>query len=247
MTRAEKPPSQLIESARSFLHRHRALASLAEWTHARDLLAITQRLPRIARILLTPPQRYRFAHRGVGSTVSRKAVVVGKSGISLGDNTHILGQAIVQCGHHAFEKLAASPNNPDRLMIGNNCSVQPYALVSTCGGWIEIGDNCCVNPFCVLYGYGGLRIGNNVMIANSCAIVPQNHIITPGTGSLLGTGSSGKGIRIHDNVWLGSQVIVLDGVEIGEGSVIAAGAVVTSSIPAGKIAAGVPAKVIRDR
>jgi len=99
----------------------------------------------------------------------------------------------------------------------------------------------------VLYGYGGLRIGNNVMIANSCAIVPQNHIITPGTGSLLGTGSSGKGIRIHDNVWLGSQVIVLDGVEIGEGSVIAAGAVVTSSIPAGKIAAGVPAKVIRDR
>jgi acetyltransferase-like isoleucine patch superfamily enzyme len=188
-----------------------------------------------------------FAHFGPRSSVSSKAMIIGRHGISIGDNCHILDHAIVQCGPHSFSELPASPNYPDRLVIGNNCSIQPYAFISTSGGYIEIGDNVCINPFCVLYGFGGLKIGRDVMIANSCVIVPQNHVVTPGNGSLLGTGSTGKGIIINDNVWLGSKVVVLDGVEIGKGSVIAAGAIVTKNIPAGVIAAGIPARIIRNR
>jgi acetyltransferase-like isoleucine patch superfamily enzyme len=205
------------------------------------------RLYKIFQRTFIKDDRKSYVHFGVGSAVSSKATVVGKHGISIGDSTHILDHAIVQCGPHSFSELPSSPNYPDRLFIGNNCSIQPYAFVSTCGGKIEIGDNVCINPFCVLYGFGGLQIGNDVMIANSCVIVPQNHIVTPGNGSLLGSGSTGKGIIIRDNVWLGSRVIVLDGVEIGKGAVIAAGAIVTKDVPSGVIVAGIPAKIIRER
>ncbi len=188
-----------------------------------------------------------YARFGAGSTVSKKATIAGRHGISIGENTHILDYAIVQCGPHSFEGIKGSPRYRDRLTIGNHCSIQPYAFISTSGGWIEIGNDCCINPFSILYGYGGLRIGNDVMIANSCLIVPQNHNITPGTGSLLATGSTGKGIIIHDNVWLGSNVTILDGVEIGRGAVIGAGAVVTKDIPEGVVAVGVPCRVMRRR
>jgi acetyltransferase-like isoleucine patch superfamily enzyme len=188
-----------------------------------------------------------YANFGFKATVSRKAVVIGKHGISIGNHTHILDYAIVQCGPWSGRGLSASPSYPDRLVVGSNCTIQPYAFISTCGGSIEIGDNCSINPFCTLYGYGGLKIGNDVRIATGCAIVPQSHIVPSGTGSLVGTGYAGKGIRIHDNVWLGSRAVVLDGVEIGEGAVVGAGAVVTDSILAGVIVGGVPARIIRER
>lgn len=187
----------------------------------------------------------RYAYQGLGSTVSPKATVLGKHGIKLGDNSHILQYAIVHCGHWAKAELEWDTQFTDRLTIGKNCSIQPYAYICTLGGWIEIGDNCSINPFCVIYGHGGLKIGNSVRIANGVSIVPQNHSIPAGTGPLKGVNS--KGIVIEDNVWLGSRVIVLDGTKIGQGAIIGAGAVVTRDIPEGAIAVGIPAKVVRFR
>ncbi len=188
-----------------------------------------------------------YMSRGACTNVSPRALIFGRHGISLGDHTYILDYAVVHCGPCGADGFPASPKYSDRLFIGSHCTIHPYAIISTCGGSIEIGDYCGVNPFCILYGYGGLRIGNHVMIANSCVIVPQNHVITPGTGPLTGTGATGEGIVIHDNVWLGSHVVVVDGVEIGEGAVISAGAVVTKDVPAGAIVGGVPARFIRQR
>jgi acetyltransferase-like isoleucine patch superfamily enzyme len=184
---------------------------------------------------------------GKGTTISPRASIYGGHGIKIGKHSYILAHSIIQCGPWGCDCLPSSRSYPDRLIIGDNCSIQPYVFISTCGGTIEIGNGCGINPYSVLYGYGHLKIGNDVMIATSCVLIPQNHIIVPGTGSLLESGSKGEGIIIHDNVWLGAHVVVLDGVEIGKGAVIGAGAVVTKSIPAGVIAAGVPAKVIRNR
>jgi acetyltransferase-like isoleucine patch superfamily enzyme len=188
-----------------------------------------------------------FAECGMGTTVSRRATVAGRHEIRLGADTHVADFAILHCGPCSATGLAETQDPREHITLADHCNIQPYAFLSSCGGWIELGDNCSVNPFCILYGYGGLRIGNNVRIANGCAVVPQNHVITPGTGSLLDTGVTGKGITIQDNVWLASHVIVLDGVTIGEGAVIGAGAVVTRDIPAGVVAVGVPAVPVRDR
>ncbi len=208
---------------------------------------VAKRFREVIREYANEPELSAFAYFGSGSTISPRAKVVGHHNIRIGNNTHILDYAVVQCGRWGKAKLSASRQFPDWLTIGDDCSIQPYAFISTCGGFIEIGNHCGINPFCVFYGYGGLKIGNDVAIANGCVLVPQNHNVLPGTGSVTGTGSTGKGITIHDNVWLGSKVIVLDGVEIGKGAVIGAGAVVTKNIPPGVIAAGVPAEVIRER
>ncbi len=64
---------------------------------------------------------------------------------------------------------------------------------------------------------------------------------------LVSQGLNKKGIKIGDNVWIGAGCTILDGVEIGTGSVVAAGSVVTKSVESYTIVAGVPAKVIKKR
>lgn len=58
---------------------------------------------------------------------------------------------------------------------------------------------------------------------------------------------SARGIRLADDVWIGTHTVVLDGMSIGEGAAIAAGAVVTESIPGWSVAAGAPARVVKER
>ena len=114
------------------------------------------------------------------------------------------------------------------------------------GGSIEIGENCSINPYTVLYGHGGLKIGNNVLIAGHCLIIPANHRFDSLNILISDQGETRKGIIIEDNVWLGEGVVVLPGVTIGENSIVGANAVVTKSIPKNSIAGGNPARVIRE-
>jgi acetyltransferase-like isoleucine patch superfamily enzyme len=120
-------------------------------------------------------------------------------------------------------------------------------MLLTHGGDIEIGDNCSVNPFTIIYGAGGTHIGHGVRIAAHCVIIPENH--RPGTDELplWQSGTTKRGIRIEDNVWIGSGVRILDGVSIGRNAVIGAGSVVTRSIPQNATAVGIPARVITVR
>jgi acetyltransferase-like isoleucine patch superfamily enzyme len=120
-------------------------------------------------------------------------------------------------------------------------------LLLPSGGSIRMADDCSVNPYSVLYGHGGLTIGNGVRIAAHCVIVPSNHIIDQPQTPIYQLGTTAEGIHIEDYVWIGCGVRILDGVTIGRNSVIAAGAVVSKSIPPDSIAGGVPAKVIRGR
>lgn len=120
-------------------------------------------------------------------------------------------------------------------------------MLMTYGGEIRIGDDCSVNPLSIVYGQGGLRIGNGVRIAAHTVIIPANH--TPSTeGQPVRFGPiTSRGIDIEDNVWIGAGSRILDGVRIGKNAVIGAGSVVTRSVPANSTVAGVPARVIRQR
>ena len=110
-----------------------------------------------------------------------------------------------------------------------------------------MGDHCSVNPYTIIYGHGGLEIGNGVRIAAHCVIIPANHNIDDPSIPIIKSGLTCKGICIGNDVWIGARCVILDGVTIGDGAVIAAGAVVTRNVEPFMIVGGVPAKPIRLR
>jgi acetyltransferase-like isoleucine patch superfamily enzyme len=134
-----------------------------------------------------------------------------------------------------------------KITIGKNCELLYGVLLMTYGGDITIGEGCSINPYTVLYGHGNLTIGNNVLIAGHCLIIPSNHNFSDITKPINQQGETRKGIVIEDNVWIGSGCRILDGVRIGEGAIIAAGAVVNKDVLPNTIVGGVPAKLIKTR
>ncbi|HEV7265850.1 MAG TPA: acyltransferase [Falsiroseomonas sp.] len=131
-----------------------------------------------------------------------------------------------------------------RISIGRKSVILQYAQLLAHGGEIAIGAFCSVNPFCVLYGHGGLRIGNYVRIATHTVMIPANHVFDDPGAPITRQGLRMQGITIEDDVWIGAGVRVLDGVTIGRGAVIAAGAVVNRDVPPLAIFGGVPARRI---
>lgn len=117
---------------------------------------------------------------------------------------------------------------------------------------VRIGENVQLNDYVHIAAIERVTIGNDVLIASKVFISDHNHgtysgpaphsnpAITPASRALVSAP-----VVIEDKVWLGEHVCVLPGVRIGQGSVVAAGAVVTHDLPAYVIAAGVPAKVIK--
>lgn len=116
------------------------------------------------------------------------------------------------------------------------------------GGSIRVGPDTRIHRGCQLVAYGtAIEIGRDVGIAQNCAFYPYNHGMAPGTPIARQPVETRGPIVVEDHAWLGVGVIVLDGVRIGRGAVVGAGAVVTKDVPAGAIAAGVPARVLRMR
>ncbi|MCG2784166.1 MAG: acyltransferase [Anaerolineae bacterium] len=137
--------------------------------------------------------------------------------------------------------------NGGMIQIGGYCWLHPGVLILAYGGTISIGNNCTINPYCVLYGHGGLIIGNDVRIAAHTVIIPSNHNFDDPDIPIYKQGITKKGIRIEDDVWIGANVTILDGVNIGHGAVIAAGSVVNKDVPPLAIVGGVPARILKIR
>ena len=111
---------------------------------------------------------------------------------------------------------------------------------------IEIGRNFHATRNFVIQCANKVIIGDNVLVASNVFIIDYNHGLSPETPSYLDTPLElSDGVFIEDGVWIGNSVIILPGVTIGKKSIIAAGAVVTSNIPAYSLVAGVPAKIIK--
>lgn len=113
------------------------------------------------------------------------------------------------------------------------------------GNKVFIGNNVTVNKNSLIMG--NVTIGNDCLIAPNCIIVGSNHNFSDLMLPINKQGISSKGIVIENNVWIGAQVVVVDGVRIGEGAIIGAGSIVTKDIPPFSIAVGNPCKVVKNR
>lgn len=106
---------------------------------------------------------------------------------------------------------------------------------------ITVGEHVFINACCHFQDHGGVTLGDGCQIGHNVVFATLNHGMAPEDRSTTYPAP----IRLGKNVWVGSNATILQGVSIGDNSVIAAGAVVTHDIPDNVIAAGVPAKVIK--
>lgn len=139
------------------------------------------------------------------------------------------------------------------IFIGQNVGIGAFSrvVVSTSfnhlGEYIKIGNYVGIGEYAYLGGAGGLEIGDECIIGQYFSCHPENHVTLDFKVAIRNQGVARKGIKIGSNCWIGSKVTILDGVEIGDGCVIAAGAVVNKSFPANTVIGGVPAKLLKTR
>jgi acetyltransferase-like isoleucine patch superfamily enzyme len=149
-----------------------------------------------------------------------------------------------------------------RVMVGEGCFLDAHSLTGhiTLGDdvWLSRGcyvlahrdsqvvieDRAYIGHRCLLYGTAGLRVGQDVLMANDVQLICGNHTFARRDVPIRAQPPEGHPIVIEDDVWLGASTIVLGGVTVGTGSVVGAGAVVTRSLPPYSIARGVPAKIV---
>ncbi|MDB4926278.1 DapH/DapD/GlmU-related protein [Mucilaginibacter sp.] len=139
------------------------------------------------------------------------------------------------------------------INLGNHVSIARDSIlfctgvIAQKGTGITIGDRTGIGARAFLAGQGGITIGNDVITGPNIQIFSENHSFSDLSQTIKEQGVNKQATVIGNNCWLGGGITILAGVTIGDGCVIAAGSVVTKSIPANSIVAGVPAKVIKSR
>lgn len=137
------------------------------------------------------------------------------------------------------------------ITIGARTLIDAFVKIKPAGGSgdVVVGADCAINSGTVIYTGNGIWIGEAVLIAANCTLAPTNHEFGDRARRIRDQGfqPSRGGIVIEDDVWLGANVVVLDGAVIGKGAVIAAGSVVRGAVEPYAIYAGAPAKRVGTR
>jgi acetyltransferase-like isoleucine patch superfamily enzyme len=134
-----------------------------------------------------------------------------------------------------------------KIVIADHCELEQGVVLDAFGGSIELSERVFVGPYCVLYGHGGITVGENTMIAMQCSLVASNHTVAPQDTIIRDHPDERDPIQIGKDVWIGAGVRVLAGVTIADGCIVGAGSVVTDDLPPYSIAVGVPARVVKQR
>lgn len=145
---------------------------------------------------------------------------MSRNGLICGDN--------VSLGFHTHIELSGSLHHiADKMVIGNNVGLGSHGHYGA--------------------GIGGLEIGDDTIVGNYVSFHPENHNFSDLEVPIRSQGVNGKGIKIGKNCWIGAKATFLDGAILGDGCVVAAGAVVKGEFPSNSIIGGVPAKILKMR
>ena len=168
--------------------------------------------------------KIRHAHRitaGKSLTIGDNVEInaLSKSGVAIGDNVSILKNTIIEC----------------------------TGVIRDLGEGLTIGNHVGIAQNCFIQVRGNVEIGNHVIFGPGVSLFSENHNFNDINIPVMQQGANRRGVKIENDVWIGANSTVLDGVTIGTGSIIAAGSVVNGNVEPYSIVAGVPAKVIKTR
>jgi serine acetyltransferase len=147
----------------------------------------------------------------------------------------------ISLGPDAFGKVNGTVEVADSCELNQGVELNPW------GGSIRIDRRVWLGPYVVIYGHGGVEIGESTLVSMHCTILSSNHAIPAPRELIRNTADELLPTKIGRDVWIGANAVILGGVTIGDGAVIAAGAVVTKDVEPGAVVAGVPASLIRKR
>jgi acetyltransferase-like isoleucine patch superfamily enzyme len=149
---------------------------------------------------------------------------------------------------HPIEGEVLEALDEGRLTIGEGTKLEPGCWITLAPeATISIGRGCFLNRETMLAAQERIEIGDHVMFANHCFVGDADHKFDDPDLPITWQGFTPRGaVRIGDNVWLGKGTVVRGGTQIGDRCVVGANSVVTRDLPANTIAAGVPAKPLRE-
>lgn len=178
-------------------------------------------------------------------TFSKKTAIGKNVILRCPRNIHLGHQVVID----DFVQLIATSKIKTAISIGDGSFVRSFAMVNSGPpeGFVHVGKNSSIGQGALLYGNGGLSIGENVMIAGQAAIIASIHIYNEKDIPMNDQGYEARGITIGDNVWIGAGAKILDGISIGSGAIIGANAVVNRSVDPGDHVGGIPAKKLKSR
>jgi acetyltransferase-like isoleucine patch superfamily enzyme len=153
----------------------------------------------------------------IGDNVQINAL--SKKGITIGDNVSILDNTIIEC----------------------------TGVIRELGESLEIGNNVGISQNCFIQVRGKVKIGSDVMLGPGVSIFSENHKYGSTDISMINQGTERLGVIIEDDVWIGARSVILNGVTLKKGCIIAAGSVVNKTYPEYSIIGGVPAKLLKSR
>jgi len=147
--------------------------------------------------------------------------------------------------------VSLGPDNRDGIdgtvTVGDSCELNQGVELNPFGGSIRIARRVWLGPYVVIYGQGGVEIGEQTLVSMHCTILSSNHGVPPVGELIRDKADDLLPTKIGRDVWIGANAVILGGVTIGDGAVVAAGAVVNRDVAAGAVVAGVPARTIRKR
>ena len=175
--------------------------------------------------------------------------------VSIGSGVTIISKSNLRLGRGVTIKNNTTLDALGRvgLSIGDSSAVGSYCLLRVSGSYsdlgdkIQIGKNVGLGDFAHIGGAGGVLIGDETIIGAYFSVHPENHNFDDLNRPIRTQGVNRRGIIIGSNCWIGAKVTILDGSKVGNGCVVAAGAVVKGEFPDNAIIGGVPAKVLKYR
>ena len=171
--------------------------------------------------------------------------------VRIGAGVKIEHPELISLGDHVIISdhctLIARPET--EIVIGDRTRLRDRVYLDTehKGGYIRIENDVYIGTGTTLFGHWGLEIGDHSLLAQNITLTPYSHIYDDPNANIITQGGHSKKVIIGRDVYIGMGVNIMYSGDIGEGSVIAAGAVVVKPIPPYSVAVGCPAKVIKHR
>lgn len=168
------------------------------------------------------------------SRVSLGAYIKGHANIELGRRCKIHDSASVDASRNA------------KIVLGDQVTINRFAYLQGDKGGIRLGSRVEINNFVIINGTGGVEIGDDTLIGPGVRLISYQHQ-THAEQLIRSQPTIAAPIRIGKDVWIGANALILAGVNIEDGAVVGAGAVVTHDVKRNTVVVGVPAQVMKVR